>query len=83
MFAGLIACTSGGGGDDGGGGSSADPVSGGDGSFRTDCGVVLGGELRNPVSGSDGIVVSVEITGPNQAIVTSGGQRFQGARWSG
>ena len=76
---GLTACTSGGGGGDDGGASSSsssEPVSGGAGEFRTDCGVVLGGSLRNPVSASEGVVVDVQVTGPNQAIVTSGGQQF-------
>lgn len=79
--AGLVACTSGGSSDsDSSGGDS--PTDGS--SFRTDCGVVVDGKLRNPVPAADGSLASVQITGPNQAIVTSGSNvflvKFQGLR---
>lgn len=70
----LVACTSGGGDSDSSGGGDTDP--GGSGSFRTDCGVVSGGELRNPIDASSGVAATVQITGPNQAIVNSGSARF-------
>lgn len=75
LLSSMLACTNGGseGDSTGGGDDGSAPPSG---SFRSDCGVVVNGELKNPVAASDGQNVTVQVTGPNQAIVTSGGQRF-------
>ena len=67
----LFSCTNSGGGS----GSESETPSNGS-SFRTECGVVVDGSSKNPVDSSEGVLASVEITGPNQAIVVTGKARF-------
>ncbi len=68
----LSACTSGGGSDDEGssnGNNSSEETA--EGSFRTDCGVAIDGEVKNPVDASEGIRVFIDRFVSNNVLVAS------------
>jgi hypothetical protein len=66
----LLACTNSDDDDDSNGGNNDNP-SGNDSDFRSDCGTVQNLELKNPVNGKDGIVVSARTSGPNLVVLST------------